>query len=131
MSVARATQLVEEGIAAAKAGAVMCARTAFREATNGHGFGQMRTVSIPRANAASTGCAKVAPMPRSMGRKRTRTPALRVRQIASYLQYWTITSAGSSALPAESDTLCLAMPVQQLAVRSIRQFLQLGDPELH
>jgi twitching motility two-component system response regulator PilG len=33
MSVARATQLVEEGIAAAKAGAVMCARTAFREAT--------------------------------------------------------------------------------------------------
>jgi CheY-like chemotaxis protein len=33
MSVARATQLIEEGIAAAKAGAVMCARTAFREAT--------------------------------------------------------------------------------------------------
>lgn len=33
MSVARAAQLVEEGIAAAKAGAVMCARIAFREAT--------------------------------------------------------------------------------------------------
>jgi twitching motility two-component system response regulator PilG len=33
MSVARAKQLVEEGIAAAKAGAVMCARIAFREAT--------------------------------------------------------------------------------------------------